>query len=118
MGGAIGDQEQAACWTALTEDGKTLYVANFVSNSISVFDVGTEGKLTLLGKTKRRGPTSPDTKDIEISKDGKYLYAVGSAAREIAVFRIGADRLVTELPAGMSPMKLTTGQNVTGLVSD
>jgi 6-phosphogluconolactonase (cycloisomerase 2 family) len=118
MGGAVGDQEQAACWTAISADGQTLYVANFVSNSISVFDVAADGKLTLLGTTKRRGATMPDTKDIEISKDGKYLYAVGSGAREIAVFRIGTDRLVTELPASMSPMKVTTGQNITGLVAD
>jgi 6-phosphogluconolactonase (cycloisomerase 2 family) len=117
-GEAYGDQEQAACWTAISADGKTLYVANFVSNSISVFDIHADGKLTLLGTTKRRGPMSPDTKDIELSRDGKYLYAVGSSAREIAVFRIGADRLPVELSAGMSPLKLATGQNVTGLVTD
>ncbi len=118
LGGAFGDQEQAACWTAIAADGKTLYVANFVSNSISVFDVAVDGKLTLLGTTKRRGAMNPDTKDIELSKDGKFLYAVGSGAREIAAFRIDADRLVTELAEGKSPLKLSTGQNVTGLVAD
>jgi uncharacterized protein (TIGR03000 family) len=117
-GEAYGDREQAACWTAISPDGKTLYVANFVSNSISAFDVHADGKLTLLGTSKRRGPMSPDTKDIALSKDGKFLYAVGSGMREIAVFRIGADRLPTELPAGNSPMKLGTGQNTTGLVVD
>jgi uncharacterized protein (TIGR03000 family) len=118
VGGASGDDEKAACWTALARDGKTLYVANFVSNSISVFDVAPDGKLKLLGTTKRRGGTSPDTKDLEVSKDGKFLYAVASGAKEIAVFRIGADRLLTELPEGKSPLKLRTGQNVTGLVAD
>jgi uncharacterized protein (TIGR03000 family) len=118
MGGAVGDDEKAACWTAISADGKTLYVGNFVSNSISVFDVGEGGKLKLLGTAKRRAGTDPDTKDIELSKDGKYLYAVGSGAKEIAVFRIGADRMPTELPAGKSPMKLSAGQNVTGLVAD
>jgi 6-phosphogluconolactonase (cycloisomerase 2 family) len=118
-GAPYGDREQAACWTAMAPDGKTLYVANFVSNSISAFDVHQDGKLTLLGTTKRRGaPMGPDTKDVEVSKDGKYLYAVGAGMREIAVFHIGADRLPHELSAGQSPMKLRTGQNTTGLAVD
>jgi 6-phosphogluconolactonase (cycloisomerase 2 family) len=118
MGDAVGDEEKAACWTAISADGRTLYVANFVSNSISVFDVAAGGKLRLLGTAKRRAGADPDTKDIELSKDGKYLYAIGSGAKEIALFRIGADRLPTELPEAMSPMKLGTGQNVTGLATD
>jgi uncharacterized protein (TIGR03000 family) len=118
VGDAVGDNEKAACWTAISADGKTLYVANFVSNSISVFDVAEDGKLKLLGTAKRRAGSDPDTKDIELSKDGKYLYAVGSGAKEIAVFRVGADRMPTELAVGQSPMKLSAGQNVTGLVTD
>src|SRR5204862_4071534 len=65
MGGAVGDDEKAACWTTISADGKTLYVANFVSNSISAFDVAADGKLKLLGTAKRRGGSDPDTKDIE-----------------------------------------------------
>jgi 6-phosphogluconolactonase (cycloisomerase 2 family) len=118
VGGAHGDGEQAACWTAISADGRTLYVANFVSNSISVFDVDAGGKLMLLGTTKRRGGNSPDTKDIELSKDGKYLYAIGSGQTEVAVFQVGADRMLTELSAGHSPVKISTGQNTTGLAVD
>jgi uncharacterized protein (TIGR03000 family) len=118
VGDAVGDGEKAACWTALSADGRTLYVANFVSNSISAFDAAEDGRLKLLGTAKRRAGSNPDTKDIELSKDGKYLYAVGSGAKEIAVFRIGADRLPVELPSGQSPVKLSAGQNVTGLVTD
>ncbi len=118
LGEAYGDNEKAACWTAIAPDGKTLYVANFVSNSISAFAVHADGKLTLLRTTKRRGPTSPDTKDLEVSRDGKFLYAIGSGAKEIAVFKVGAKGMLTELPEGKSPLKLGAGQNITGLVAD
>jgi 6-phosphogluconolactonase len=117
-GDAHGDDEKAACWTAISADGKTLYVANFVSNSISVFDIHADGSLKLLGTAKRRAGTDPDTKDLAISADGKFLYAVGSGKKEIAVFRIGADRMLTELPEGRSPMKVGAGQNTTGLAAD
>jgi uncharacterized protein (TIGR03000 family) len=118
MGDAIGDGEKAACWTAISADGRTLYVANFVSNTISVYDVADSGALKLLGTAKRRAGMDPDTKDIELSRDGKYLYAIGAGAKEVAVFRIGDDRMPKELPAGQSPVKLSAGQNTTGLATD
>jgi 6-phosphogluconolactonase (cycloisomerase 2 family) len=77
-----------------------------------------DGRLTLLGTTKRRGATTPDTKDLVIEKDGKYLYAIASGARAIAVFSIGRDGALTELPAGKSPVKLSAGQNILGLASN
>jgi 6-phosphogluconolactonase len=118
MGDALPNGEQAACWTAISADGKTLYAANFVSNSISVYDVATDGQLKLLSTTKRRtSMNGPDTKDITLSADGKTLYAVASGAREIAVFQVNADRSLTELPSDRSPLKVTTGQNITGLAA-
>ncbi len=117
VGGALNDGQTAACWTAISPDGKTLYVANFVSNSISALEVMDDGGLKLLSSTTRRGATSPDTKDIEVSKDGKFLYAIGSGARQISIFRIGAEGMLTELPEGQSPLTLTTGQNTTGLAT-
>jgi 6-phosphogluconolactonase len=118
VGATFPTQGSAACWTALSPDGKTLYVANYVSNSISAFTVHPHGKLVLLGTTKRRGATTPDTKDLMIEKDGKYLYAVASGAHAIAVFSIGQDGALTELPAGKSPVKLGVGQNILGLASN
>ena len=96
----------------------TLYVANFLSNSISAFDVREDGTLMLLGTTKRRGAAGPDTKDVVLSRDGRMLYAVASQAREVSIYRIGQNRLPVELPEGMSPVKLGSGQNTTGLAAD
>ena len=115
MGQPVGDDQTAACWTAITRDGKTLYVANFVSNSVSVYDVHTNGKLTLLGSVPRRGTSGKDTKDIEVSPDGKFLYVIGSSMKQISAFKIGDNRLPSELPECCSPMLVRTGQNTTGL---
>jgi 6-phosphogluconolactonase len=118
VGGAYGDNEMAACWTAISKDGRTLYVANFKSNSVSTFDVHADGKLTLLGSVKRRGVTDADTKDLEVSRDGKYLYVLASTGKMISVFRIGADRMPVELPEGRSPVMLGAGQNILGLATE
>jgi 6-phosphogluconolactonase (cycloisomerase 2 family) len=119
IGDAVGDDQTAACWTAIAPDGQTLYVANFVSNSISALDVAADGSLKLLGSAKRRGaPTSPDTKDIVVSTDGMYLYALGSNSKSLSVYRIGQDRMLTELDEGMSPLMLKSGQSYLGLAVD
>lgn len=118
VGRAHQTKGSAACWTALTADGTVLYVANFVSNSISAFAVHTDGTLTLLGAAKRRGARDPDTKDLALSKDGKFLYVVASGARQIAIFSIGAQGTLRELPVGKSPARLGTGQNILGLAAD
>ena len=118
VGETYPTQGSAACWTAISSDGKTLYVANYVSNSISAFTLQPDGGLTLLGTTMRRGATTPDTKDLVIEKDGKYLYAIASGARAIAAFSIGPNGALTELPAGQSPVKLSAGQNILGLASN
>ena len=106
----------AACWTALSPDGKTLYTGNFVGNSISAYAVMPDGTLSLLGTVARRNATRPDTKDIEVSPDGKYLYAVGPVAKHVAVFAIGADGLPRELSSNQSPYTVKSGQWTTGLV--
>lgn len=119
VGMPVNNDQRAACWTTLTKDGRTLYIGNFVSNSISVYDVAAkDGHLTLLGSVPRRGATNKDTKDIELSPDGQYLYAVGSGERQISIFKIESNRLLTELPTGQSPVIVSTGQNITGLVVD
>lgn len=118
LGMPVNNDQRAACWTAIAKDGRTLYVGNFVSNSISVYDVTSDGKLTLLGSVPRRGAMNKDTKDIELSPDGRHLYAIGSGERQISIFKIESNRLLTELPIGQSPVTILTGQNITGLVID
>src|SRR2546423_2071896 len=117
LGRAHPTNGSAACWTVLSADGKTLYAANFASNTISGFEVR-DGKLVLLGSVDRRGAGDPDTKDMVLSKDGRFLYVVASIARQIAIFKIDASRGLTELPAGKSPAKLKSGQSILGLATD
>jgi 6-phosphogluconolactonase (cycloisomerase 2 family) len=118
-GTAVGDNEQAACWTAISADGRRLFVANYVSNSISVFDVLADGGLKLLGSVKRRGaPGTPDTKDLVLSANGKYLYALGSNSKTLSIFEVGGPTHLRELPVAASPMVLRSGQAYLGLAAD
>lgn len=118
LGTPYASREGASCWTAISGDGKWLYVANFVSNSISTYAVHPNGHLELKGSVKRRGGSSPDTKDLAISSDGKWLYAISSTDRKINIFKIGAGGQPAEVSTYQSPAPVSSGQHITGLVAD
>jgi 6-phosphogluconolactonase (cycloisomerase 2 family) len=109
------NNQGASCWTAFAPNGKALYTANFVSNSVSAYSVAADGKLTLAGSAPKRMADHPDSKDLEISPDGKFLYLVGPLAKEISIFALGKDGLPKEVPEANSPYPLKTGQWTTGL---
>ncbi len=114
-GRPYANNQGAACWTALSPNGDTLYTANFVSNSVSAYAIRPDGTLTLLGSTPKRKAMGNDTKDLVVSPDGKYLYVVGPVARQIAVFQIGTNRIPKELSLAQSPFRVKSGQWTTGL---
>jgi 6-phosphogluconolactonase (cycloisomerase 2 family) len=107
------NNQGASCWTAFAPDGKALYTANFVSNSVSAYSVAVDGKLTLVGSAPKRMADHPDSKDLETSPE--FLYLVGPLAKEISIFALGKDGLPKEMPEANSPYPLKTGQWTTGL---
>ena len=111
------NQQRAMCWAALGPDGKTLYVSNYVTNNVSVFSIGADGTLALIGNSApKRFSSVPDSKELQVSADGKFLYLIGPIATEIAIFSLELeDQAPRELPEGRSPFQLKTGQWTMGL---
>jgi len=72
----------APCWCVVSADGKQLYVANTVSDSVSVFSLVDPLKPVLIQELKLGGPrgnaATGQTFVFEIALDptGKFLYAV------------------------------------------
>ena len=116
-GAPYPNQQRAMCWAALGPDGKTLYVSNYVTNNVSVFSIGVDGTLALIGNSApKRFSSVPDSKELQVSADGKFLYLIGPIATEIAIFSLELeDQAPRELPEGRSPFRLKTGQWTMGL---
>jgi 6-phosphogluconolactonase (cycloisomerase 2 family) len=88
----------AACWVAVTPDGRYAYTGN-ASGSISGFAVARDGSLTPLGiAASLPAPFTP--RDLAFSRDGRFLYAV-SPGGEVIAFSAGADGSLT--PNGTAP---------------
>lgn len=98
--------QTAACWIAVSKNGKFAYSTNAGSGSVSAYQVGTDGSLSLINGAA--GITGDGTSPIDasVSNDGQYLYVLNGKTHNISAFGIQADGTLYKvgtiegLPAG------------------
>ncbi len=103
INGAVGNNEGAPCWVAMTAFGRFAFVTNTASNSISSYYVGTNGQLFLvsgIAATSGDGPL-----DLVVSSDNKCVYAL--CGRDHTIFQykrtplggLAGNGFISSLPA-------------------
>jgi 6-phosphogluconolactonase len=89
ISGSIADFRAAACWIAVTKDGKFAYANNAHDGTISSYIINKKGMLSLLETT---ATTSGNGNiDLTFSRNSKFLYSLNSADNTIAVFKVKSD---------------------------
>jgi 6-phosphogluconolactonase (cycloisomerase 2 family) len=78
---------------AVAPDGRTVYISNTGSATISVFGVHPDGTLSPLGPPVPAGGTGP--RGIAVSPDGKRLYVSHRENDTIQVFEIGPSGMLS-----------------------
>ena len=96
---AIMTGPRAACWAAVTPDGRFGYVTNAGTGNISGFAIATDGSASLLDVDGVTAVTGGNPTDVAMSHDGRYLYARVANLSAIAVFRINSDGSLRALPS-------------------
>jgi hypothetical protein len=105
----------AACWTALSPDGKTLYTGNFVGNSISAYAVMPTVPVAARHRRAPRGDEAGHERHRDLT-DGKYLYAIGPIAGTSPSSRSAPTGCRASCRPAGPPYTVTSGQWTTGLV--
>jgi 6-phosphogluconolactonase (cycloisomerase 2 family) len=98
--------QTAACWIAVSKNGKFAYSTNAGSGSVSAYRVGMDGSLSLIDGAA--GITGDGTSPIDatVSNNGQYLYVLNGRTHNISAFAIQADGTLISigtfegLPAG------------------
>ena len=90
---SLGTTQTAACWVAVTRDGKFAFAANTGSSSISSYAVGERGDLTLLEAVAGETPPGTAAIDLALSGNGRFLYALASGT--LSVFGVAGDGSLT-----------------------
>jgi len=96
VSGTVLDNQSAPCWVAVAEGGQYAFTTNAHSNSISTYQVASNGTLTLqasIGATTGAAPT-----DMAVTTStGHYLLVYDAGASEIDEFALGAGGSLTEI---------------------
>ncbi len=111
---SVATNQTAACWLALTPDGRFAYVTNAGSGSISGYRIDVEGEIALLTDDGRTGVTGDGSTpiDLTVTGNGRFVYSLNSGTHTIGAFRVSRDGSLTALPFAEG---LPVGAN--GLVS-
>lgn len=91
ISGSVPTKQLAACWIAVTPDGRFTYTTNNGSGSISGYAIGFGGDLTALdrdGRTALTGGADSNPADMALSRGGQFLYSVNTGAGTITGFFI------------------------------
>jgi len=83
--------QTAACWIAVSKNGRFAYSTNAGSGSVSAYQVGTDGSLSLI--EGRAGVTGDGTSPIDasVNGNGQFLYVLNGRTHDISAFAIQAD---------------------------
>lgn len=96
ISGSVGTTETAACWVAVTGDGRYAYTTNAGSNSISGYAIN-NGRITLLDPNGVTAATDGGPIDLAMSRNSKFMYALTSNGHSINAFAVAPTGALTAL---------------------
>jgi len=93
LSGSVGTTETAACWVAVTGNGRFAYVTNTGSGTVTGYAIRNNGRLSLLDRDGVTGVTGAGSSPIDVddSPDSRYLYVLNDGTDSIDIFRIDRD---------------------------
>jgi 6-phosphogluconolactonase len=120
--GTIPSQGLAPCHLSIDASGKWLFVANYVSGTIAVYPIQSDGRLGQAHQVIQQKGSGPVAKrqesahahEVVLSPDGRFLLSADLGADRIFVYGFDAttggltpnDRQAVVLPAGYGPRHL------------
>jgi len=87
---SVPTTETAACWIAVTNNGKFAYAANTGSASVTGYRVD-QASLTILNPDGKTGNTGNTPIDAAVSRNSQFLYTLTAGSHTISAFSVGQD---------------------------
>ena len=88
---SVATTQTAACWVAISNNGKYAYTTNAGSGSISSYQIAEDGTITLLNPTAGVIGAGSSPVDMAFSNNGQTLYALANGAHTISIFGMNSD---------------------------
>jgi len=103
---AVPTEQAAACWAAVTPNGRYAYTGNAGTSSVSLFAIDRLGRATLVAAAAASTGSNGGAGDIALAAHGRTLSILAPRTPAIFSFEVAADGTltptasVTGLPAG------------------
>jgi hypothetical protein len=108
VSGAVATTQGAACWIAVTPDGRYAFSANAASSTVSSFRIARSGALTLLN-AQAAVMAGAGALDMAVSPDGNQLHVFGSRTPQ-SLFTYAIDEgTLTLLGTSVGPVSGAAG---------
>jgi 6-phosphogluconolactonase (cycloisomerase 2 family) len=109
----VATEQTAACWVGVTDNGKFAYMTNTGSGSISPYQVGRNGSISLLPSVGADTGEGSAPTDLALSEHSRQLFVLNSGARTLGAYRVRGD-------GGLIPVDVVGGLPAggTGLAAD
>ena len=97
ISGSVANSQTASCWVVIPNNGHIAFVSNTASGTISSYQIGDDGSLTLLNAVAADLGANSAPRDMALSLNGKFLFVQTGGGVSVAIFRIGQDGSLTLL---------------------
>jgi 6-phosphogluconolactonase len=91
ISGSVPDNEAAACWIAITKNGRFAYTTNTGSGSISSYGIARDGSLELLEQLAAATGAGSGPTDLAQSASSRVLLALLPGSGSVAAYRVAGD---------------------------
>ena len=104
--GPVNNGQAAACWVAITKNGKFAYTTNTATANISGYGIDHRGRLSLLDPDGITASSDAGPIDMALSRNSQFLYTLNAGGQSITIYRVNNGRgnlkplgSITGLPA-------------------
>jgi 6-phosphogluconolactonase len=96
ISGSVPNSQTAACWVVTTNNGKTAFVSNTASGTISSYDVGPgNGELNLINSVAADTGAGSAPIDIALNNSSHFLLVLLGGSQSVASYRVEHDGSLT-----------------------
>lgn len=99
VSGSVANGQGAACWVAVTPNGRIAYTANAGTSTLSSYRIRPSGEIELTNAVAGATGNNAGALDLAIPPDGRRLYALAPRSLQIVAFRVDYDGDLTALGA-------------------
>ena len=97
ISGSVRDFQTAACWIAITNNGRYVYTTNTGSGTVSSYGLSPDAELNLLNSVAANTGAGSAPIDMAFNNSSRFLYVHAAGLQVVAAFRVETNSALTAI---------------------